>query len=57
MHGLPWLILVALALPVIGLAVLLGWPELDLAWQHQPIHFWLVLLAALLTAVVAVVEQ
>jgi hypothetical protein len=35
-----------LALPVAGLALLLARPQLDLHWQHQPIHFWLVLVAA-----------
>ncbi|HLS44844.1 MAG TPA: adenylate/guanylate cyclase domain-containing protein [Ornithinicoccus sp.] len=39
----------ALALPLVGLALLLGWPDLDLVWQHHPSHFWIVLLAALLS--------
>lgn len=38
--------LVALALPVIGLALVLARPELDLRWQHQPTHSWLVLATA-----------
>ena len=33
----------ALALPIIGLALMLARPELDVHWQHQPSHFWLVL--------------
>jgi class 3 adenylate cyclase len=37
---------IALSLPVIGFALLLARPELDLHWQHQPSHFWLVLLTA-----------
>jgi adenylate cyclase len=45
--------LLALALPVIGLALLLARPELDLRWQHQPSHFWLVLAAAALSVVLA----
>ena len=43
----------ALALPVIGLAVLLARPELDVHWQHQPSHFWLVLATAALSVALA----
>ena len=32
-----WLIL--LVLPVVGLALLLGEPRLDLQWEHHPSHF------------------
>lgn len=35
--------LAALALPLVGLGVLLLRPELDLVWEHHPSHFWLVL--------------
>ena len=39
----------ALALtPVAGLVLLLAVPETDLHWEHNPAHFWLVLLTALL---------
>jgi adenylate cyclase len=38
-----------LAIPLAGLFVLLGIPELDVSWQHQPSHFWLVLVSALLS--------
>ena len=38
----PWW-LVLLALPLVGLALLIARPELDLEWKHQPSHFWLVL--------------
>ncbi|WP_109471568.1 adenylate/guanylate cyclase domain-containing protein [Ornithinimicrobium cavernae] len=44
---------VALALPVAGLALLLGVPRLDLHWGHQPTHFWLVLGTAAVSAVLA----
>ncbi|HSI99272.1 MAG TPA: adenylate/guanylate cyclase domain-containing protein, partial [Patescibacteria group bacterium] len=44
---------VALALPVLGLALLLARPELDVEWQHQPSHFWLVLATAALSVVLA----
>ncbi|HEX8971295.1 adenylate/guanylate cyclase domain-containing protein [Oryzihumus sp.] len=44
---------VALVLPMAGLLLLLQRPGLDAVWEHHPSHFWLVLLAALLSAVVA----
>jgi class 3 adenylate cyclase len=40
---------VLLALPLAGLALLLGYPELDRTWDHQPSHFWLVLAVAVLS--------
>ena len=33
-------------LPLAGLALLLGYPSLDVRWEHHPSHFWLVLLVA-----------
>lgn len=44
----PWWLLV-LALPLIGLALLVSRPELDLEWRHQPSHFWLVLAVAVVS--------
>jgi class 3 adenylate cyclase len=41
-----WAWWVLLALPLAGLFLLLARPELDLHWEHQPSHFWLVLLTA-----------
>jgi adenylate cyclase len=38
-----------LAVPLVGLFLLLGVPDLDVAWEHQPAHFWLVLAAAFLS--------
>jgi hypothetical protein len=35
-----------LALPLLGLWLLLAEPDLDARWEHQPSHFWLVLLVA-----------
>ena len=51
----PRLIFIAalLALPMAGLAVLLADPETDVHWQHEPSHFWLVLVTAALNAVLA----
>jgi class 3 adenylate cyclase len=51
----PWVIL--LALPVVGLAVLLLQPELDMEWEHHPSHFWLVLGTALVNVVLAYVTN
>jgi class 3 adenylate cyclase len=41
---------IALATPVIGLAVLLSRPSIDAHWEHQPSHFWIVMGAAVLAA-------
>ncbi|MGH8835836.1 MAG: adenylate/guanylate cyclase domain-containing protein, partial [Actinomycetes bacterium] len=48
-----WLGFVALAMPVAGLALLIAQPDLDVAWEHHPAHFWLVLAAGVLSAAVA----
>ena len=42
--------LVVLALPVVGLFVLLAAPSTDVHWEHRPSHFWLVLASAALAA-------
>ncbi|HEX5534655.1 MAG TPA: adenylate/guanylate cyclase domain-containing protein [Actinomycetales bacterium] len=42
-----------LSLPVIGFVLLVARPELDGEWQHHPAHFWLVLAAGALNAVLA----
>ena len=49
--SLPWLAL--LALPMVGLAVLIARPQLDLEWRHQPSHFWLVLSVAVVSLALA----
>ena len=38
-----WLLGTALAVPLLGLALVLGVPEFDVHWEHHPSHFWLVL--------------
>jgi adenylate cyclase len=43
----------ALALPVLGLVLLLAAPDADVQWEHHPSHFWLVLAAALTSAALA----
>ena len=42
-----------LTVPLIGLALLLVRPDLDLRWEHHPAHFWLVLGTAIVSAVLA----
>ncbi|MEV5966432.1 adenylate/guanylate cyclase domain-containing protein [Kribbella sp. NPDC051952] len=44
-----------LLVPLAGLALLLRIPKLDVHWEHHPSHFWLVLLTAGLSAVLAYV--
>jgi adenylate cyclase len=45
--------LLALALPLVGLALLVAQPGLDIEWRHQPSHFWLVLIVAGLNVALA----
>ena len=49
--------LVVLALPVLGLALLLAAPDLDVEWQHHPSHFWLVLSTAAISVALAYVTN
>jgi adenylate cyclase len=44
---------IALALPLLGLVVLVSRPRLDVHWEHHPSHFWLVLGAAAVSAILA----
>jgi adenylate cyclase len=43
---------VALAIPLLGLVLLLAVPEVDGTWEHHPSHFWLVLGTAAIAATV-----
>ncbi|GAA1059713.1 adenylate/guanylate cyclase domain-containing protein [Agromyces bracchium] len=45
--------IVLLAIPLAGLALLIARPGLDLEWEHQPTHFWLVLAAGTINAALA----
>lgn len=54
---MPWTFGLALALPLLGLALLLARPELDVVWEHHPSHFWLVLLTAAINVVLAYVTN
>ncbi|MBA2580047.1 MAG: adenylate/guanylate cyclase domain-containing protein [Thermoleophilaceae bacterium] len=44
---------IAAVLPLVGLVLLLAAPALDIWWQHDPAHFWLVLVAGALNASLA----
>jgi class 3 adenylate cyclase len=46
MRAAPWI--VAVAAPLVLVAVLLARPRLDASWENHPAHFWLVLAAALI---------
>lgn len=52
-----WPVGFVLALPLLGLAVLVAKPELDMAWEHHPSHFWIVLVAAAVNVVLAYVTN
>ena len=52
-----WPVGLVLVLPLLGLAVLLVQPELDMAWEHHPSHFWIVLVAAAVNVVLAYVTN
>jgi adenylate cyclase len=45
-----------LAAPLLGLLVLLGWPEVDGRWEHHPSHFWLVLVTGLINLALGLVS-
>ena len=49
--------LALLALPLLGLGLLVGAPQLDIEWRHQPSHFWLVLLVAAVNVGLAIVTN
>ena len=55
--GLRWPWAAILALPLVGLALLLVQPQLDLHWEHHPSHFWLVLSTAAVSSVLAYVTN
>ena len=44
-----------LSAPMAGLWLLVARPDLDLHWQHEPSHFWLVLVVALVSLGLAIV--
>jgi adenylate cyclase len=48
---------VLLALPLVGLGVLIARPELNVQWHHHQAHFWLVLATAAVSVVLAYVTN
>lgn len=52
-RGSTALVVAALAVPMIGLVVLIARPGLDLEWEHQPAHFWLILAVGAINAALA----
>ena len=52
-----WPVGLVLLLPLVGLALLLARPELDMEWEHHPSHFWIVLIAAAVNVVLAYVTN
>src|SRR5688572_19575644 len=48
-----WPVGLVLFLPLVGLALLLARPELDVEWEHHPSHFWLVLITAAVNVALA----
>jgi adenylate cyclase len=56
-RGLSPVTLLALALPIVGLVVLLATPPLDMELEHHPSHFWLVLVTAAVNVALAYVTN
>lgn len=50
-----WFLVVALAIPLAGLALLLGFPSLDVHWEHHASHFWLVFGVAILNVALGLI--
>jgi len=48
---------VLLLLPLAGLVLVLSVPEMDVVWEHQPSHFWLVLGVALVNVVLGLLAS
>jgi class 3 adenylate cyclase len=55
--GLSWSLSTFLVVPLLGLALLLARPDLDVEWEHHPSHFWLVLLTAAVNVALAYVTN
>jgi adenylate cyclase len=51
----PWFLAAALIVPLAGLALMLGFPSLDVHWEHHPSHFWLVFGVALLNVALGLI--
>jgi len=49
-RGIDAVLIIAVLAPFVGFIALLALPTADLAWEHQPAHFWLVLGTAAIAA-------
>src|SRR4029077_3236520 len=49
------LAVMALTIPLLGLALLLGVPSLDVHWEHHASHFWLVLAIAVVNVALGLI--
>jgi class 3 adenylate cyclase len=52
-----WLLAELLAIPIVGLLLLLAVPDLDVQWEHHPSHFLLVLGVALINVGLALITS
>ena len=52
-----WLLAALLAVPLVGLGLLLAVPDLDVQWEHHPSHFLLVLGVALINVALALITS
>lgn len=52
-----WLLAALLAVPLVGLVLLLAVPDLDVQWEHHPSHFLLVLGVALINVALALITS
>ena len=48
---------ILLVLPLVGLALVLAVPDMDVVWEHQPSHFWLVFGVALVNVVLGLLAS
>ncbi len=50
-----WFLAIVLVIPIAGLVLLLGFPTLDVHWEHHPSHFWLVFTIAIVNVVLGLI--
>jgi adenylate cyclase len=53
--GRPFVLVLALVVPIAGLVLLLSVPSADVHWEHHPSHFWLVSVVALVNVALGLV--
>ena len=57
MPGRAAALVILLLIPMVGFAVLVAEPSIDLEWEHQPSHFWLVLIVAVLNMILGLLTS